>query len=456
MRSILKDKAFIKTMLTLALPITFQNFITSSLNLVDNLMVGRLGEEAIAAVGLANQYFFIFMLCISGINAGASVFMSQYWGRKDTVNIKKVLGLDITIGFLASLIFGGAAFIAAEPIMKVLSRDIQVIELGVQYLRIIAISFIFTNFTQAFSSALRSSEQPKVPMYASLIGVLSNAFLNWIFIFGNLGAKPMGVAGAALATTIARTIEMIYIIIMVYGKSNIISSKIKELFAFDMDFVKIYFSTSTAVIANELLWSLGMTAYSIAYAQIGTSAVATMQIATTLNNMFMVLCIGLASAAAIMVGNKIGANEEEVAVDYSHKIGKVAPMLGLIIGILLWILAPQIVKPFNVEVGTFNDTVMVLRIMALICPIRSYNVVMIVGIFRGGGDTLYSTLVQLGTVWFYAVPMAFLSSTIFKVPIAFVYLLICTEEFIKICFERSRLKSGKWIKNVIAENELAA
>lgn len=456
MKKILKDKTFLKTMLTLALPITFQNFITSSLNLVDNLMVGRLGEEAIAAVGLANQYFFIFMLCISGINAGASVFMSQYWGRKDIVSIKKVLGLDITIGFIASLIFGGAAFIIAEPIMKILSRDIQVIELGVQYLRIIAISFIFTNFTQGFSSALRSSEQPKAPMYASLIGVLSNAFLNWVFIFGNLGVKPMGVAGAALATTIARTIEMIYIIVIIYGKKNIISSKIKELFAFDINFVKIYFNTSTAVIANELLWSLGMTAYSIAYAQIGTSAVATMQIATTLNNMFMVLCIGLASAAAIMVGNKIGANEEDVAVDYSHKIGKIAPVLGLIIGVLVWVLAPQIVKPFNVEAGTFNDTVAVLRVMALICPIRSYNVVMIVGIFRGGGDTLYSTLVQLGTVWFYAVPMAFLSAIVFKLPITFVYLLICTEEFIKICFERRRLKSGKWIKNVIAENELAA
>ena len=333
--------------------------------------------------------------------------------------------------------------------MSLLSKDPRVIELGAEYLRIISISFLFTNFTQACSSALRSTEQPKVPMYASLIGVLCNAFLNWVFIFGNLGVKPMGVAGAALATTIARTLEMIYIIFMIYVKNNIISSKIKELFAFNMDFVKIYFNTSTAVIANELLWSLGMTAYSVAYAQIGTGAVATMQIATTLNNMFMVLCIGLASAAAIMVGNKIGANEEEVAVDYSHKIGKIAPLLGLLIGVIVWILAPQIVKPFNVEAETFKDTVTVLRIMALISPIRSYNVVMIVGIFRGGGDTLYSTLVQLGTIWFYAVPVAFLGASVLILPVTAVYFLISTEEFIKIIFERKRLKSGKWIKNVV-------
>ncbi|MBS5951399.1 MAG: MATE family efflux transporter, partial [Clostridium sp.] len=193
----------------------------------------------------------------------------------------------------------------------------------------------------------------------------------------------------------------------------------------------------------------GMTAFSIAYAQIGTSAVATMQIATTLNNMFMVLCIGLASAAAIMVGNKIGANEENVAVDYSHKIGKVAPALGLIIGISVWVLAPAIVRPFNVEAETFKATVTVLRIMALICPIRSYNVVMIVGIFRGGGDTLYSTLVQLGTIWFYAVPMAFIGAIVLSLPVTAVYFLICSEEFIKIIFERSRLKSGKWIRSVV-------
>ncbi|MDZ5001156.1 MATE family efflux transporter, partial [Clostridium perfringens] len=147
----------------------------------------------------------------------------------------------------------------------------------------------------------------------------------------------------------------------IYVKNNVIASKVKELVSFDMNFIKIYFNTSTAVIANELLWSLGMTAYSVAYAQIGTSAVATMQIATTLNNMFMVLCIGLASAAAIMVGNKIGSNEEDVAVDYSHKIGKVAPILGLVIGVLVWILAPQIVRPFNVEAETFKNTVTVLR-----------------------------------------------------------------------------------------------
>ncbi|MGL4571055.1 MAG: MATE family efflux transporter [Clostridium sp.] len=449
MKGIFKDKKFIKTMITLALPITLQSFITSSLNLVDNLMIGKLGEDAIASVGLANQYFFIFMLTLTGINAGASVFMAQYWGKRDEKKIKSVLGLDISVGFIATIIFGIGALFFAEPIMGILSNDPRVIELGGEYLRIVSVSYIFTNFTMAFSSALRSTEQPKLPMYASLIGVLSNAFLNWLFIFGNLGMPKMGVGGAALATTIARGIEMAFIVLAVYVKKNRVAANLKEMFSFDKIFMKKYFKTATPTIINELVWSFGMTAFSIAYAQIGTSAVATMQIATTINNMFMVLCIGLATAASIMVGNKIGADEDDVAVDYSKKIGMLSPIIGLLIGLAIFSSARLIVAPFNVTAQTYQDTLNVLYIMAIFCPIRFFNVVMIVGVFRGGGDTTYSMLVQAGTVWGFAVPIAFIGATALGLPITTVYFLICLEEVVKIVFEFSRLKSGKWVKALV-------
>ncbi|MGL4345077.1 MAG: MATE family efflux transporter, partial [Cellulosilyticaceae bacterium] len=306
MKKVFQDKQFLKSLWVLALPITIQSFITSSLNLIDNVMVGKLGEEAIASVGLANQYIFIFTLCLMGINAGASVFMAQYWGKKDVKSIKKILGLDMNIGLFVSLIFGLAAFFAPEQIMGILSKDPAVVTLGAGYLRIVAISCVFTNFTQMFSAGLRSTEQVKVPMYASLIGVGANAVLNWIFIFGKCGMPVMGVYGAALATTIARIIEMLYIVGYVYMSKNMIAAKLKELYSFDMALVKTYFKTSWSVIANELIFSVGMTAFSMAYARIGTNAVATMQIATTINNIFTVLLMGMAVATAIMVGNKIG------------------------------------------------------------------------------------------------------------------------------------------------------
>lgn len=448
MRKIFKDKEFIKTMITLAIPITIQCFITSSLNLVDNLMIGKLGESAIASVGLANQYFFIFMLTLTGINAGASIFMSQYWGKKEKKEIKKVLGLDLTVGFIASFIFGIGAVVFAEGIMGILSNDIEVITLGARYLRIVSISYIFTNITMGYSSALRSTEQPKIPMQASLIGVLVNAVLNWVFIFGNLGMPKLGVEGAAIATAIARAIEMLYIILIVYGQKNIVKANLNEMRSFDRVFVRKYFKMSTPTILNELVWSFGMTAFSIAYAQIGTSAVATMQIATTLNNMFMVICIGLATGASIMVGNKIGANEEDVAFDYSKKIGILSPIFGLMLGLIIMVSAKFIVAPFNVEYKTYLDTVNVLYVMALFCPIRFFNVVMIVGVFRGGGDTTYSMLVQAGTIWLYAVPIAIIGASVLNLSVVLVYFLICSEEIIKVGFEMVRLRSGKWLKVV--------
>ena len=309
MKRIFKDKAFMRMMLTLAVPITLQSFVTSSLNLVDTMMVGSLQETAISAVGLANQYIFIFTLCILGINAGASVFMSQYWGRKDIKGIKTFLGIDLTVGFIASAIFAALAFFTPGMIMNIMSSDPEVIKLGTSYLRIVAVSCLFMNMTQAYSSALRSTGQTQLPMFGSLIGVGANIFLNWIFIFGKLGMPAMGVNGAALATMLARLLEAVFVVSIVYIQKNKVAAKWKELFNFNMAQIKMYFKTSWSVIVNELVFSVGTAAYSVAYARISTSASATMQISSTLINMFFVLLIGVGSAAAIMIGNKIGADE---------------------------------------------------------------------------------------------------------------------------------------------------
>ncbi|MDO5519376.1 MAG: MATE family efflux transporter [bacterium] len=451
MRNIWKDKVFLSTMITLAIPITLQNFITSSLNLVDNLMIGKLGETPIAAVGLANQFFYIFLLCIAGVNAGANVFMAQYWGKKDIENIKKMLGIVLSVGFAATIVFGIAGICFPTQIMGLFSKDAEVISQGATYMRIVSVSAIFINITQGFSTALRSTEQPKLPMFGSLIGVAINAFLNWIFIFGNLGAPAMGVAGAAIATTIARVIEMVFIVSMVYVRRNLVSTKIKQMFSYTREDVARYFSVSTSAILNELVWSFGLMAFSMAYALIGTNAVATMQIATTLNNMFLVICIGLAVSASIMIGNKIGSDEEEVARDYANKIGILAPLCGFILGIIIWITAPFITSLFDVQPETAIATTNVLRIMAVVSALRFFNVVMIIGVYRGGGDTLYTTILQSCTVWVFAVPLAFICAAVFKLSVEQVFLAVCAEEVVKIFFVLQRLKSGKWIRNVIKQ-----
>lgn len=454
MKAILeRDKTFYKKIFVIALPIIIQNFITSSLNIVDTIMIGKLGEVEIASVGIGNQYFFLFNILIMGMFSGMAVYTSQYWGRKDIASIKKVVGLGSLLAVIIGLIFTVVALISPGFIVSIFNKSTDVIRLGSEYLGVVCLSYVFTALTFNFATALRCIEKTSIPMLVSAVALLTNTFLNWVFIFGNLGFEPMEVNGAALATTIARLVEMIFIVSFVYFRNNKVASRLNELISFDLNFVKIYFRTSWSVIVNEIVWSLGMTAYSIAYARIGTNAVASMQIATTLNNMFMVLLIGLATASSIMIGNKIGSNEEEIAREYAKGIAVIAVLVGFILGILIWITAPLALKPFNVSEGTYLDTVKVLRIIGLFFTIRAFNMVMIVGVFRGGGDTTYSMLVQCGTIWLYAVPMAFLGATVFSLPVYGVYFLICTEEFLKIIFEAVRLKSGKWIKNVISDIE---
>ncbi len=451
MKKKLTNKEFFSTILTLVIPIALQNLIGSSLNMVDNMMIGRLGENSIAAVGLVNQYFFIFILCLAGINAGAGIFMSQFWGKDDSLNIRRMLKLDIILSIIASIIFFIPALIFPKEIMKIFTDNIEVINLGVKYIKIVSITFVLTSITQAFSTTLRCIGIAKQPMYGSLIGILTNAFLNWVLIFGHFGFPAMGVAGAALATSIARVVEMIFIVVSAYRSSDIFSNKDKEVLDLNFDFIKMYFKTSYSVILNELIWSIGMSAYSVIYARIGISEVASMQIASTINSMFMVLSMGMANAAAIIIGNKIGAGEEESAVDYSTKLSILAPIVGLIMGIALWFAAPVVVGLFKINQDTFNMTVGVLRIMAFFSPLRFFNVLMIVGIFRGGGDTTYSMLVQLGTVWLFAIPAGFIAAVYFKMPLEQVFFIITLEEVVRVFFEINRLKSKKWLRNVMEE-----
>lgn len=450
MKKVFKDKAFLSTLLMLAIPITLQSFITSSLNLVDTMMVGKLGETAISAVGLANQYMFVFTLCLMGINAGASVFMSQFWGSRDLKGIKTFLGIDLVVGLGASALFGGVAFFVPHVVMGILTSDPEVIAIGVNYLKIVAVSCLFMGVTQAFSSALRSTEQTKAPMFASLIGVGVNIILNWVLIFGKFGAPQMGVNGAALATMIARLIEVVFIVSVVYCSKNKVAAKLNELMNFNMGTIKTYFKTSWSVIVNELIFSLGSAAYATAYAKISTDASATMQISTTIINMFFIFLTGIGFAAAIMIGNKIGAGEEDIAHQYASHVGKLTPFIGIALGIAMWVSAPSVVSLFNIKPETYVAAVKVLRVMAIFMPLRTFNAIMIIGVFRGGGDTTYSMIVQAGTIWFYSVPLAFIGVTVFKLPVHIVFFLVCTEEIIKIPFEVVRLKSGKWLKNLIA------
>ncbi len=453
MRTSFKNKDFFKVMMSIALPITLQNLIASSVNMLDTLMITSLGNESLAAVGLANQVFFFYSVTIFGVATGSSIFISQFWGKKDTENIGKIMGISLAIVTLLGILFTLAALIVPEYIMKIFSNDSEVIRLGVDYLKIVSLSYIITGISFSYAVASRSIGQAKMPMVASMVSFATNAVFNYLLIFGKLGLPQLGVKGAAYATVLARILEIALILYSIYSnKNNPLAQNIKAMTNWSKDFIKKYFKTAYPVILNEAFWSLGTVLYSLAYAKIGTEAAAAVQILSTVQNIFMVMTRGLANACTVMVGNKIGAEEENEAIEYANSFMILSVTLGLILGILLFISTDAILLFFrNITPGLHESSKKLLIVAAFFFFVKSFNGTLIVGVLRGGGDTKFSMVLEMGAVWLVGVPLAFLGALVFKLPVYYVSILVNMEEVVKAVIGIPRIISKKWVTNVIKD-----
>lgn len=444
-----KDKVFLKSMISIVIPIALQNLITSSLNMIDTLMISNVGQSSIAAVGLANQVFFFFALINFGINSGASIFISQYWGKKDITNIRRVLGFSISLGTITGIIFTIAAFFFPENIMRILIPEAEVIKLGSQYLRIIALSYIVTAIGFSYGIALRSTGRAKLPMKVSAISFIVNTVFNYLLIFGKFGFPALGVRGAAIATLLARVVELSLLLYAVYHDIGPLTAKFKELIDWNKSFIKSYIDTVSPVILNEGFWALGQVLYSIAYARIGEEAAAAIQLTITVQNIFFVLIRGVGNACAIMVGNNIGRGQMKKAYEYAVNFIIISVILGLTLGITMALTPDLILKLFNNINDSLYATVRTLLvIMGLSFFIRATASTIIVGILRGGGDTKFSMFLEMGSVWLIGVPAAFIGALVFKWPVQYVVILVMIEEVVKFVIGIPRVLSKKWIRQI--------
>jgi putative MATE family efflux protein len=435
-------------MLKLSLPVIIQNFISSFINMIDTVMVGKLGETEIAAVGIANQYFFFFNMFLIGICAGCSVFIAQYWGKKDVRNIKRIMGVGLISSIVISLAF--VIFGASSPgkIIAMFNKDYTVIDLGGRYLRIVLVSYLFTGITFMYNFSLRSIGNAVQPMLISIVALICNAFFNYMLIFGKFGAPAMGVEGAALATVIARVTETTILVISVYTGKGVLAASIKELIDVTFDFVKKSYRTILPVILNDICWGFASLVYSVVYGRMGTQAVASIQICNTISNLFMVAVFGMSSAAAVMVGNSIGAGDEKIGRDYAKKFSILSVAVGIILGLVLAVTSPLMLNLFNVSQMVRNNSQIILYVISVIFFIRVLCIILIVGVLRGGGDAKAAFLIEGFTMWFIGVPLTILGAFVFKLPVYAVYSLAILEEATKCVMGIVRLRSGKWIKNV--------
>lgn len=443
-----KDKVFLKSVFAIALPMALQNLITTSVNTVDTLMITNLGEASLAAVGLANQVFFFYALINFGINSGSSIFISQYWGKEDILNIRRVLGVALFISTVVGIIFTIAGFFFPEFIMRIFIDDAEVIKLGADYLKLASLSYIITAISFAYGVALRSTGRPNIPMISALISFVVNVVFNYILIFGKLGFPALGVKGAAIGTIIARIAEVTFLVYTIYRTKGVLAASIKDLIDWNKEFINRYIKTVSPVIFNEGFWSLGQIMYAIAYASIGKEATAAIQLTTTIQNVFFVLIRGLANACTVMIGNRIGANNQEEAYDYAIKFISLSTLLGLILGAIMVLTPDLTLSIFNIEPQLYEVTKKILIMMGLTFFLRTYNSTVIVGVLRGGGDTNYSLYLEMGAVWLVGVPLAFIGAKLLNLPVYFVFLLVSAEEVVKLVASFPRVLSKKWIKDL--------
>ena len=442
------DKKFYKTLFFVAVPITLQNLMQSMVNMLDSIMVGQLGSLEIAAVGLGNQIFFILNMILFGIASGGSIFIAQYWGKKDVANIRKTLGLMISFSLIISALFTVAALFFPKLLISFYSNDPKVIEVGGQYLRLVAISYPITAISFVVSQAFRSTEHVKLPMVATMISLVVNGVFNYLFIFG-IGSFPaMGVSGAALATIISRFLEF-FILYSVAKKNNYEAlDSFKSMMSYNMYFIQRYIKIAFPVIVNETLWGFGVTLQNAIFAKISTDAIAAFNITGTISQLTWVFFIGIGNAAAIIIGKQIGAEDTQKALKYANKFALLMPILAIFIGALLFPLSKVLPVFFDVAPHIMAEATAMLMVLMVVYPLRSFNMCYIVGICRAGGDTVFAALCDVAAMWCIALPMGFLAGFILHLQPWLVFMFVVSEDIFKAALGVYRIKSKKWLHNV--------
>ncbi|MHB8133739.1 MAG: MATE family efflux transporter [Anaerolineaceae bacterium] len=442
-----QDRHFFSAFLTIAIPITIQQFFSALTGMLDVLMVGQLGETAIASLGLANQIFFLLTILIFGINSGIAIFTAQYWGKGDIYNLRRVMGIGLTLCSAVAIIYSIAAIFFPEKVLGFYTNDQEVIDLGSNYLRIVGFSYIPTAISLAFASVLRSSQNVRLPMLVTIFALSLKIFLNFLLIFGNLGFPKLGVEGAAIGTMIARTLEFIFIVYLSYRYRTAAAAKIQEL-KFSFVFFKKVLWTSLPAAINEFFWSMGITTYNAVYAHIGTDAIAAININGTIENMSFVIFIGLANSCAIMIGNQIGAGREDLAYEYGKRFMILGISSALIIGVLVILLRPLVLSLYNIQAESYRFAYTILLIYGLTMWIRVSNLIIFIGLLRSGGDTRFALILEMCSIWLIGVPSAFIGAFVLDWPVFGVYALVLSEEVFKLIFVLPRVKSKKWINNL--------
>ena len=444
----MEKKKFYKKLCKLVIPIAVQNFMSALVSASDALMLGWLDQNSLSAVSLATQVSFVLNLFLMAITIGLTILAAQYWGKKDTDAVEHVLAIALRGSVAVSAVFGAGAFLIPELLMRIFTNDTALILSGAQYLRIVAASYLFTGISQVYLCAMKNSGRVSRSTIYGSVAIVSNLLLNAVFIFGLLGIPSMGIRGAAIATLIARILEL-FLVLAENRKKTVVRIRITYLWKADHKLQQDFKKYTLPVLANEIVWGCGFTMFSVIMGHLGTDAVAANSIANIVKNLIACAAIGIGAGSGIMVGNELGRGNMVSAKKYGDRLCHISIGAGVLSGLLLLLVSPAILDLSGV---LSNQAKQDLQLMLYICSVymtgKSINSTVIAGIFCAGGDTKFGFWCGLITMWVIIVPAGAIAAFVLRWPVMAVYVILNLDELIKLPAVYRHYKKNKWVRNL--------
>ena len=440
--------SFYRTVIALVVPMALQNLINVGVTAADVIMLGAVGEDALSGASLAGQVQYIMTLFLFGLTSGATVLTAQYWGKGDKDAIEKILGIAVKTAVFVTALFTAAALVAPGMLLRIFTGDPVVIAEGIKYLRIVAFTYVMIGITQAYLYIMRSVERVIVATVVYLLSLICNIIMNSIFIFGLFGLPAMGVSGAALGTLCARILE----VVLVAGYARFFNKDIKLRLRYVIHTDKVLFGDfmkyALPVVINEVMWGLGTAANTAILGHMGSPVVAANSVAQVARQLATVVSFGLSSAAAIYLGKTIGEKKMEHARAYAKRFIGLSLIMGVLGGAVILIASPVASAFLSLSAEAKDYLRIMFFVMSYFVVGQAFNTTMVVGIFRSGGDTRFGLILDVSTMWCCSILLGFLAAFVFKLSVPVVYMILMSDEIIKIPITSWRYRSCKWLRDV--------
>ena len=450
-----KDAKFYKKVASISIPIAMQGLITSGVNMMDTIMIGKIGETELSAVSLANQFINVFHIFCMGIGMGASVLVARYFGMRDKASLKKKVAIMLRLCLAMATLFCVATIFLSKQIMQIYTVEVPIIEKGAEYLIWSVVSYFLLGLSLTSTIVLRNVGQVRLPLYTSIGAFFVNVGANYIFIFGKLGAPRMEVAGAALGTLIARIFEFSLICGYLFFKDKEIEFRIKDLFAPVGRLWNEYIRISIPVLVSDGILALGNNSVAMVVGRLGESFVAANAVTTVTQQLSSVMIQGFSQAGAIVTGYTLGEGDKEKAHEQGYAFMGIGIVFGAIAAGIIMLISGPMIHAYNLSPETIEIAEQLMLSISLIVVFQATNSIMTKGVLRGGGDTKVLMLADNIFLWAASIPLGILAGLVLHLPAFWIYFFLKIDQVLKMFWCVIRLRSGKWIKKIKSEKELA-